>query len=48
MLASQASTKVGMQDLDSILPLQHLFGNIVGGVYVSANAFEQATLSSMN
>ena len=33
MLVSQACTKVAMQDLDSILPLQQRFGNIVGGVY---------------
>jgi transposase len=33
MLVSQACTKVAMQDLDSILPLQQRFGNIVGGVF---------------
>jgi hypothetical protein len=32
-LLFQASAKVDTQDLDYIVPLQYLFGKMVGGVY---------------
>ena len=41
MLVSQARTKVAIQDLDSILPLHHRFGKIVGGVYYTPDYIVQ-------
>ena len=37
-LVSQTSAKVAVQDLYRILPVLHLFGNIMGGVYTPVDS----------